>query len=122
MTGKKVLIAEDEGIVTSDLRSYLTEQGYRISASVLSGEEAVKCCRSDPPDVALIDIGLQGKMGGIEAAKKIWGEMGIPVIFITGFADENTISRARRTNPEEILIKPIEEGDLERALEQVLRD
>jgi len=122
MSDKKILIAEDEGIVTSDLRSYLTGLGYRISASVLSGEEAVKCCRSDPPDAALIDIGLQGKMDGIEASKKIWGEMGVPVIFITGFADENTLSRARQTNPEEILIKPIEEENLKKALEQVLKE
>ncbi len=121
MSAKKVLIIEDEGIVSSDLRSFLTPLGYTVTASVFSGEEALQYCRSDPPDAVLIDIGLQGRLDGIETARLLKKERQVPFIYITGFADEKTIGRARKTGPEGLLLKPIAEKELEKALERIFK-
>lgn len=59
MPSQKIVIIEDEGIVSSDLGCYLIRLGYTVAASVFSGEEALQYCRSDPPDAVLIDIGLK---------------------------------------------------------------
>ncbi len=119
MSAKKIVIVEDEGIVSNDLRCYLCQIGYNVTASFYSGEEALKCCCDDPPDVALIDIGLQGRIDGIETAKKIMNQLHIPVIYITGYADNSTISRARSTGPADLLQKPINEDELKAALKRV---
>ncbi len=119
MSVHKIVLVEDEGIVSNDLRHYLTQLGYTVTASKFTGEEALEFCRCNPPDVILIDIGLQGEIDGIETAKRIKQELDIPVIFITGFADEQTIGRARNTHPAGLLLKPIDEERLRSSLEQL---
>jgi CheY-like chemotaxis protein len=119
MSAKKIIIVEDEGIVCNDLRCYLSQIGYNVTASYYSGEEALKSCRNNPPDAALIDIGLQGQIDGIETAKQIMNQLNIPVIYITGYADKSTISQARDTHPADLLQKPINEDELKAALDRV---
>ncbi len=121
MPKKKIILVEDEGIVSSDLSFFLDQEGYQVTGAVFTGEDALECCRNDPPDAALIDIGLNGKMDGIETARKIRKEFQTPIIYITGFADEKTISRARQTGPEAVLLKPIDEDKLKTVLKQVFQ-
>jgi CheY-like chemotaxis protein len=121
MDSKKVMIVEDEGIVSIDIRNILNSLGYTVSGIAFSGEEAINILQESGPDLILMDIGLKGDIDGIEAAKIIKENHNIPVIFLTGFADENTLSRAKDTDPAGYIIKPINEEELEAALDKALK-
>lgn len=120
MEAVKILVVEDEGIVSIDIRNILTRLGYQVTAAAFSGEEAVEKARENQPDLVLMDIGLKGEIDGIQAAIQIKTDSGIPVIFLTGFADENTLSRARDVNPAGYIIKPINEDELADTIRKAL--
>jgi len=110
------MIVEDEGIVSIDIRNLLNNMGYIVSALAFSGEEALKIISNTETDIVLMDIGLNGKLDGIETARLIKQKQNIPIIFLTGFADEKTLKRADKLKPAAYIIKPINEEDLFNAL------
>lgn len=116
----RVMIVEDEGIVSIDLRGLLNNMGYIVSGMAFSGEEALKKFSSSQSDLVLMDIGLKGKLDGIETAQRIKQKSDIPIIFLTGFADKNTLNRADQVKPAAYIIKPINETDLQLALQKAL--
>jgi DNA-binding NarL/FixJ family response regulator len=116
----RIMVVEDEGVVSIDIRNMLMKAGYGIAAVAFKGEEAVHKAEKAKPDLVLMDIGLKGEIDGIEAAKKIRERFHIPVVFLTGFADESTLARAKEVNPSGFIIKPINEEELKRILEQSL--
>lgn len=128
MSGAKIMVVEDERITAEDMRDGLEELGYDVIAVVSTGEEAVKLAEEISPDLVLMDIMLAGKMDGIEAAENIRGRFGIPVIYLTAYSDENTVARAKITEPSGYIIKggvdylnkPFEEGELHTAIEITL--
>ena len=95
----QVLIVEDEPIVSMDLRYKLESLGYGVPAEIRSGEEAVAAASQLRPDVVLMDIGLSGDMDGIDAAAQIRGQSVVPVVYLTAYADEATLERAKLTEP-----------------------
>lgn len=117
MTKAKILIVEDEAIVACDIEGSLTSLGYTVSANVSFGEEAVKKAREDKPDLVLMDIMLRGDMDGIEAAETIHSELDIPVVYLTAYASNDLIERAKITEPFGYIIKPFEDRDLVSAIE-----
>ena len=114
------MIVEDEGVVSIDIRNMLKNAGYGIAAVAFQGEEAVRKAEQSTPDLILMDIGLKGEIDGIEAAKKIRDRFQIPVVFLTGFADEATVAKAQEVNPSGFIIKPINEEELKKTLEDIL--
>ncbi|MCB0428498.1 MAG: response regulator [Flavobacteriales bacterium] len=120
MAHTSILIVEDEKIVAKDIQNSLSKLGYKITDVVSSGEEAVESARDKKPDLALVDIMLKGDMDGIEAAKQMWKELDIPVIFLTAYADESTINRAKHAEPFGYIIKPFKEIDLKTTVEIAL--
>lgn len=115
-----IMIVEDEGIVAKDIETSLADLGYTISGVLSSGEEALAAVGKLKPDLILMDIMLQGKLDGVEAARQIMADSGIPVIFLTAYSDESTISRARETNAYGYLLKPFEERELRSTIEMAL--
>jgi CheY-like chemotaxis protein len=99
----------------------LRNAGYGIAAVAFHGDEAVKKAETSAPDLVLMDIGLKGEIDGIEAAKRIRDRFQIPVVFLTGFADEGTMAKAQEANPSGFIIKPINEEELHKTLEDVLK-
>lgn len=120
MANAKILVVEDEGIVSIDIRNMLKNLGYTIAGVAFLGEEAVQKAESTQPDLVLMDIGLKGDIGGIEAAKTIRDRFHIPVVFLTGFADENTLTKAKEADPSGFIIKPIKEEELLATIKQAL--
>ena len=116
----KILIVEDEALIALDLKIRLTNWGYTVLGQVFSAEEALKMLERTSPDLVLMDIVLQGKMDGIEAAEIIHSRWGIPVIFTTAYADLDRIERAKLTQPFGYLIKPYQDRDIEVTLEMAL--
>jgi PAS domain S-box-containing protein len=107
MTKYRILAAEDDSVTAKYIQKNLNRLGYDVVSVVSSGEKAVRDAEILYPDLVLMDIGLKGKMNGIEAADKIHA-LGIPVIFITACSDNNTFERAKHTVPYGYIIKPLD--------------
>ncbi len=119
-TPKKILIVEDESIVGMAIQDKLELLGYEVPAVIDTGEEAVAEAQAIHPDMVLMDINLAGKMDGIEAAAQIRAQLNTPVIFLTAYADGNTVERVKAIEPHGYLLKPFEENELRAAIEVAL--
>lgn len=104
----RILIVEDDTIIAMELMERLKELGYEVAGIVSSGIEAINTVKSTQPNLVLMDIRLSGKMDGIEAAERIREKLDIPVIFLTAYADEETLSRAKKTEPFGYILKPFD--------------
>jgi len=99
MNNENILIVEDEKIIALDLQRRLERFGYSVVGMASDGAEAISLAISRSPDIILMDIMLAGSMDGIDAAKHIRAQLGIPVIFLTAYADEKTLERAKEVEP-----------------------
>ncbi len=120
MNGTRILIVEDESIVALNLTKRLTEAGYAIVTIVATGEAAIQAAGETQPDLILMDIRLKGEMDGIEAATQIRDRYNIPIIYLTAYADQNTLQRAKVTQPYGYILKPFETRELRSAIELAL--
>lgn len=112
MPQKRIMIVEDEALVALEMESHLKEMGYGVTARVNSGSRAVEKAAAVPPDLILMDINLNGEIDGIEAALQIRKHLDIPVVFVTAYAEEEKLERAKLTLPYGYLLKPIQEREL----------
>ncbi len=120
MDKTNILIVEDESIVAEDIRHTLERLGYRVTAVVSSGEEAMTAIAEEKPVLVLMDIVLQGDMNGIAAAEAIRRQYQIPVVFLTAYADANTLEQVKVTEPFGYILKPFEDRELHTAIEIAL--
>jgi signal transduction histidine kinase len=116
----KILVVEDEIIVAEDIAFRLKKLGYAVTATVASGEEAIEKVAENQPDLVLMDIVLKGDMDGVTAAEKIRTRVDIPTVFLTAYADDKTLQRAKLTDPFGYIIKPFQQNDLRVAIEIAL--
>lgn len=117
MMNETILIVEDEIIVAEDIKRSLQNLGFSITSIVSSGEEAIKIAKEKNPDLVLMDIVLKGKIDGIMAAEQIRTKFEIPVVFLTAYADDKTLKRAKVTEPFGYIIKPFKEKELQISIE-----
>jgi diguanylate cyclase (GGDEF)-like protein len=120
MCQKKILIVEDESIIAEDISDSLISLGYRITGMVYSGEEAIEAAAKCRPDLVLMDVNLQGEIDGITAAAEIRSRFQIPVVYLTAYADENTLRRVNATKPFGYIVKPFEEKNLHTTIQLAL--
>lgn len=120
MSKTNVLVVEDENIVSKDIQHSLKKLGYNVVGAASTGEKAITLAHETTPDVVLMDIMLKGDMNGIETAGKIKESLNIPVIYLTAYADEATLSKAKVTEPYGYIIKPFKEIDLHTSIEMAL--
>ena len=115
-----IMVVESDGIVSRDIVKTLEKLGYAVLATASEGEEAIRQSEKFRLDLLLIDIMLDGKMDGIEAAAKIYSSFNIPVVFFTSTLDKKTIKRAKKIEPYGIIVKPFEERILQATIETAL--
>src|SRR5512140_293969 len=115
-----ILVVEDENIVAKDIMTRLKNLGYGVVGSAASGEDALRLALDTRPDLVLMDIMLKGDMDGIEAAHHILDRLDIPVVYLTAYADEKTLQRAKVTEAFGYLLKPFEERELRITIEMAL--
>jgi CheY-like chemotaxis protein len=118
---QRVLIVEDEVLVADDLEWQLTKLGYASGGIAASGEEAVAMAEASRPGIVLMDIQLQGRMSGTEAARIISKRTGAPIIFITAFAAVFLRDPSKMQRPGLCLSKPFSKVQLKAALETVAK-
>lgn len=117
MAKTRILVVEDESIIAMDIEMSLRNLGYEVTAKVPSAEQAIKKVEEDKPDLVLMDIVLKGGTDGIEAAEQIRSQFRVPVVFLTAYADEKTLKRAKITGPFGYITKPFQDTDLRVAVE-----
>ena len=116
----RILIVEDEAVVGRDINRQLGELGY-VSVGICSrGEDAVERAEKLLPDLLLMDIRLAGEMDGITAAQHIREKLDLPVVFLTAFAELETLNRAKLAEPLGYLIKPFDEQSLQAVIVMAL--
>jgi PAS domain S-box-containing protein len=115
-----ILIVEDEIIIANNLRDRLTGMGHSVCGIASSGAEAIKKVTEVQPDLILMDIKLQGEMDGVACAQEIRSRYDIPVIYLTGYADERILQRAKLSDPYGYILKPFEVRDLQMIIEMAL--
>lgn len=120
MSKINVLVVEDESIVSKDIQHSLKKLGYNVVGAAATGEKAIELVRSEKPDVVLMDIMLKGDMSGIDTAEIVKKEVNIPVIYLTAYADEATLAKAKITEPYGYIIKPFKEIDLHTSIEMAI--
>lgn len=116
----RVLIVEDEVIVAMELKSLMEQFGYEVTDTVTTGADAIGAARNGLPDLVLMDVRLDGPLDGVETADQIRQEQDLPIVFLTAYSDEVTLSRAKATEPLGYVVKPFEERDLYTTIEVVL--
>jgi DNA-binding LytR/AlgR family response regulator len=112
-----IFIVEDESIVAKDIQNSLTKLGYNVVGFANNGKDAIERITELSPDLVLMDIMIKGTLTGIDVSEKIKEKMNIPVIFLTAYADEGTLSRAKITEPYGYILKPFKEIDLHSTIE-----
>jgi CheY-like chemotaxis protein len=115
-----ILVVEDESIISKDIQHSLKKLGYNVLGASSTGEKAIELALELKPDLVLMDIMLKGKLTGIDAAEKIKETLNIPVIFLTAYADEGTLAKAKVTEPYGYIIKPFKEIDIHTSIEMAI--
>jgi len=117
---QRIMVVDDEASLTAYLEECLEFMGYKVVGRASSGESAVDMAKQFRPDLILMDIVMPGKLDGIDASRIINAEMDIPIIFLTAYADDNFIKRAKNTAPYGYIVKPFQEAELKATIEITL--
>jgi AmiR/NasT family two-component response regulator len=120
MTQPRILIVEDEAIIAADLQRRLSGLGCEVVGIAASGEEAVRLATLLRPELALMDINLQGEMDGTQAAHQLQAELQLPVVYLTASSDASVVGRAKLTDAFGYLLKPLDERLLQITIEMAL--
>lgn len=118
---KKAIIIEDNLILSILYENYLKQMVFKTLGEIKDGHTAVKLVKKYSPDIVIMDIQLEGDMDGIEAMHEIRKFSNVPVIFITGNTDSNTVKRAREITYSRFMGKPISEKKLQDAVNSVFK-
>lgn len=116
---KKVLIVEDDMIISLVVENMIKKLGYTLIGKAASGEEAIELAKEHSPEIILMDIRLKGEMDGIEAIIKIKEYISTEVIYLTGNSDKANFERAKATNCIDLISKPFTIGELVRSLDMI---
>ncbi len=120
MPPTRILIVEDEPAIAHDIAAILTGNGYQVCGIAHSSTKAMDYLVTKSPDIALLDISIKGDKDGIDIAHIIKKKHDIPFVFLTSFADSETIERVKETAPYGYIVKPFKERDLAPVIEVAL--
>jgi diguanylate cyclase (GGDEF)-like protein/PAS domain S-box-containing protein len=120
MEKPSILIVEDDSIISLDIREKLKHWGYNIASVFKTAEEAVSSIESLKPDLIIMDINLAGEMDGIEAATLIKNNYHVPVIYLTAYSDNTTLSRILESESYGYIHKPIDDSVMKFTIELAL--
>ncbi len=120
-TDLQILVVEDEILIAEYIKRCLEKLGYSVPAVASSGEEAIKKATEISPKLVLMDIRLKGDMDGVQAAETIWNFLQIPIVYSTGYADKDTVERAKISGAFGYILKPFAKKDLYVVIETALQ-
>ena len=113
-----VLIVEDDPILSLDLAEVLEELDYTVCGVAGNAAAAIKLAAQHKPELALVDVGLNGDMDGIDLAVRLRRDFAVPSIIVTGALCSDLAERAQPAQPAGFLSKPYTPWELEKALSE----
>ncbi len=117
MSKLRVLIVEDEPVIAENISMYLDNADFEVSGIAYDSTEANEQLQNNTPDAAILDVNLESKEDGIDIARRINQKYQIPFLFLTSYADKETLQRAKAVNPSGYIVKPFNEKTLLASLE-----
>ena len=115
-----MLVVEDNPVVSEMIQYFLKKSDYLTAGLATTGEAALEMAGRLKPDLALMDVQLAGAMDGIETAALMWSRFHIPIVYLTGNSDDETISRAASTGTYGYLHKPVQQRELSSTIQIAL--
>lgn len=120
MTRIKILIVEDEPLIAKNIGMYLNNNDFEISGIAYDADEAIFQLKRNMPDLAILDINLEGEKDGIQIGDYINQHHNIPFVYLTSYSDKETLERAKKTNPYGFIVKPFNDKTLFTTIEIAL--
>jgi CheY-like chemotaxis protein len=121
MTDATILLVEDEPIIGKAIEARLVQLGYSVSGVCDNVDDAIQMAAESKPNIVLMDIMLDGKSDGIEAARQIQSLFNIPVVFLTCYSDAVSVAKAKLANPHGCIGNPFDPLTLRATVEKGLR-
>lgn len=116
----KILIVEDEVLVSLDMQSILKDMGVAVTGIAHTVEEALTSIAAERPHMVLLDISLNGEFAGVELARTIDQRWGIPVLFISGHLGNKAVKGVDELNTLGYIVKPFYPINLREAVESAI--
>lgn len=120
MAPARILIVEDDRVVARDIAQQMSCAGHTVVAITARGEDALALAAETAPDLILMDMRLEGELDGIDTARLLRENFNLPVVFLTAYADEETVRRATVTEPSGYVLKPFDDMQLRTVVEMAL--
>jgi PAS domain S-box-containing protein len=120
MSLARILIVEDDRVVARDIQQQLARIGHTVVGMTANGEDALPLALAAKPDLVLMDVRLEGPLDGVDAAQLLRERCHVPVVFLTAYADDETVRRATLTEPFGYILKPFEDLQLRTVVEMAL--
>ncbi|UCE36002.1 MAG: response regulator [Thermoplasmata archaeon] len=113
----RILLVDDEKIITMHMEKLLSNMGYNVVGTASNAEEALTKARELYPDLIIMDIIMPGEKTGMDAAAEIKNELDLPVIFMTAFADDKIVEKAKICEPAGYIVKPVQDQEIRASIE-----
>lgn len=117
-----VLVVEDDRRVSQFLKRCLTLHGYEVSGVVASAADAIAHLEAHRPSIVIMDIQIEGPVDGVDLARLIRDRWDLPIVYVSGQGDDETVRRAVNTGPFGFVRKPFDDVQLRAALEVALHN
>ena len=113
----KIIIVEDEPLIAEGIALHLKNSIFSVSAIAYDADEALQLLQTKTPDIAILDINLEGGKDGIQIAEYINKVCPMPFIYLTSYSDKAIMDRAKATSPSGFIVKPFNKNTLLASLE-----
>lgn len=113
---RRIFVVEDDALTAAQLTVYLEELGYECAGRSYNAEAALEEIGRVVPDLVLMDIRLDGGLDGIEAAARLRASGETALVYLTAYADDELLARAKMTEPHGYLVKPFHKQSLQAAI------
>ncbi|MBP8824283.1 MAG: response regulator [Flavobacteriales bacterium] len=118
---KKILIIEDEAIISFGYRLQLEQMGFEVTGSAASSAEAEKLLQKEHPDAIMMDVFLKGEKTGLDLAREIRTNDKLPIVFLTASNKPEIVEGIRNLGGCYYLLKPIDPDGLNQVLYRIMR-
>jgi DNA-binding NarL/FixJ family response regulator len=113
----RILIVEDEALIAEDIADLCQLNGYEVCGTAFNASQALAMIQEHRPNLVLLDIKLEDAVNGLEIAEHLQKNYAIPFIFLTSYADRDTLAKAKGTAPLGYIVKPFNKEQLYSTIE-----
>lgn len=117
---KKILIIEDEAIISFGYRLQLEQMGFEVIGSAASSAEAEDLMKRVRPDAIMMDVYLKGEKTGLDLAREIRTNDELPIVFLTASNRPEIVEGIRELGGCHYMLKPVDPDGLNQVLHNIM--